>query len=185
MASFLESMITKVQIKTAYGPDLVLNKPFAPSPPGTNPVAAALKPRVEVFVSGAAEPLVMQPYGKPPPTKWPTIVAVGGATVGLLLILSTIGASTVVKRRRGLAGLGGRNKFVPSGRVQEHLDPAKLDRTSTRMVGWDTEIKVWPSRKAMAKAIRRQQMNPASRDDWTPMRSLSPGEGFDGLRRRR
>lgn len=107
MASFLESMITKVQIKTAYGPDLVLNKPFAPSPPGTNPVAAALKPRVEVFVSGAAEPLVMQPYGKPPPTKWPTIVAVGGASLGLLLILSTIGASTVVKRRRGLAGLGG------------------------------------------------------------------------------
>lgn len=106
MASFIQDFVTNIKVQTAYGPDIVLDKPFAPSPPTNNPLLPRLKPRIEIGIKGA-DPIVIQPYGKPPPTKWPTIVAVGGAAAVALLLLSGIGVSTIVKRRRGLAGLGG------------------------------------------------------------------------------
>jgi hypothetical protein len=70
------------------------------------------------------------------------------------------------------------NKIVATGRVGEHLTGLPLDRVSTRMVGWDTEIKVWRTREAMARAIRKQELNPASPWDWRAWVPLTTLEGF-------
>lgn len=115
----------------------------------------------------------------------PAAAALSGLTpvqyagIGLLALGGIVIAVGLFRGRSGLGGLNGnRKKIVPTGRVVEHLNPAKLDRTSTRMVGWDTEVKVWKSRSAMARAIRKQEMNPASKDDWRAYVPLTPGEGF-------
>lgn len=71
-----------------------------------------------------------------------------------------------------------RNKIVPTGRVMEHLEGLPLDRVSTRMVGWDTEIKVWNARVVMARAIRMQENAGHSSQDWRAWVPLKPGEGF-------
>lgn len=71
-----------------------------------------------------------------------------------------------------------RTKIVPTGRVVEALAGLPLDRVSTRMVGWDTEIKVWNSRIVMARAIRMQENAGTVSGAWRAWVRLTPGEGF-------
>lgn len=82
--------VRRIDVQTAYGPDIVLNDPFDPNQPA-NPLLQKLKPQVTMYIGN--ETITLAPYGKPPPTAWPTIrnvALVGGAfaTVGLLYWLS-------------------------------------------------------------------------------------------------
>jgi hypothetical protein len=78
-----------------------------------------------------------------------------------------------------------RSTFVPGARVAEAIRPDHRERTATRPVAvpissprWgDTEIRVWPSRDAMARAIRREERTaPAS--SWRPVVALGLTEGY-------
>ncbi len=100
MANLLESLIKSVKVTSAWGPDIVIDRPFAPAAPGGSSVVRALKPRIEIEVQGA-DPLVMQPYGKPPPTKWPWLVGGAGVTVAVLGTLAVFGALSLRRRPPG------------------------------------------------------------------------------------
>lgn len=62
--------VHRVEIKTAYGPKIVLDDPFNPEQT-PNPLLERLKPQVTLFVSDRK--VSFAPYGDPPPTKWPLI----------------------------------------------------------------------------------------------------------------
>ncbi len=73
-----ESLIKRVTVETAYGPSFDFEDPFAPGPP--NPYLEKLKPKITLFTP-AGQPVVIAPYGNPPPTKWPMLrdaLVVGG-----------------------------------------------------------------------------------------------------------
>ena len=92
----LESMISRITLETAYGPTMVFDSPFAPSPP--NPVLSRLRPRITIGVRGISAPIVAAPYGAPPPTIWPEVVAGGTVVGGILLVLAGIGAYHLARR---------------------------------------------------------------------------------------
>jgi hypothetical protein len=78
----LARAITRIDVKTAYGPPLTVADPFAPGPP--NPYLQALKPEVTVWLGD--QPVKMAPYGKPGPSKWPWIqgaAILGGVALGV------------------------------------------------------------------------------------------------------
>jgi len=85
MASLLESLVSSIKVRSAYGPDFDLSDPFAPGPP--SPFLQALKPEIQIGIKGSS-PIVIAPYGHPPPTRWPLVVVVltlgAGVSVGLL-----------------------------------------------------------------------------------------------------
>lgn len=66
------SAIQRIEIKTAYGPPMVIEKPFEPGPP--NPYLQALKPEITITFANGKQTKMM-PYGNPGPSKWPQIQA--------------------------------------------------------------------------------------------------------------
>lgn len=52
------------------------------------------------------------------------------------------------------------------------------DRTAIRLLGFTYEYKVFSSREKLAKQIRKQEDQGASSQDWIPIVSLLPHEGF-------
>ena len=80
--------IEKVEVDTAYGPQIAIADPFAPGPP--NPYLQKLKPRIRIYASGSPTPVVMEPYGAPGPSAWPLIrdsLIVGSVVLGAAGIL--------------------------------------------------------------------------------------------------
>jgi len=63
--------IRRVEVATAYGPPIVLDDPFAPGPP--NPALQRLRPKISIYTRGQRTPIVIAPYGKPGPSRWPDI----------------------------------------------------------------------------------------------------------------
>lgn len=59
-----------------------------------------------------------------------------------------------------------------------HPHPDRTTRRAHGGMNFDLTFKIWPSRAMMARAIRKQQMREGHFDDWQPLVSLSPGEGF-------
>jgi len=93
------SAIKKIDIRTAYGPPISIERPFEPGPP--NPYLQTLKPEIEItFVSGGKTK--MQPYGAPGPSQWPKIESAAKlAAVMTGIALSTwVLAKVLPKKKR-------------------------------------------------------------------------------------
>lgn len=71
-----------------------------------------------------------------------------------------------------------RSKFVPGGRVAEHV--AHPERTATRETRdfGTVEIREWPNRPSMARSIRMQESRAPRMDDWRAYVKLGPVEGY-------
>jgi hypothetical protein len=81
-ASDPSRLIEEISIESAYTPVIRLKRPLAQGKPGGFDPLAYAKPRITVnFTSGTLPPAVLEPWGSPPPTKWPIIrgVAIAGA----------------------------------------------------------------------------------------------------------
>lgn len=91
-----EDLVSRITLETAYGPKVTLDKPFKAGPP--NPYLSRLQPRVTVEVKGVAQPLVSAPYGDPPETIWPQLVAGGAVVGGILVLLAGVGVYHLVRR---------------------------------------------------------------------------------------
>lgn len=90
-----EKLIKRITIESAYGPKIVLDKPFE-GPSTVSPLMRRLRPRVTLEITGF-QPMVSQPYGAPPPTLWP-VLASGGVVVGAAaVLLAAIGAYRLVR----------------------------------------------------------------------------------------
>lgn len=59
-----------------------------------------------------------------------------------------------------------------------HPHPERTARQAHGGFNLDFTFKVWPSRAALAKSIRMQQMREAHFNDWQPIIPLSAGEGY-------
>jgi hypothetical protein len=61
-------------------------------------------------------------------------------------------------------------------------EPQHPERTARRASSdphdLDDIYQTWPTRAAMARAIRKEQQRPPKRTDWRPCVGLTPGEGF-------
>ena len=89
-------LIDRITLETAYGPTMVFDTPFDASPP--NPIWTRMKPRITITIKGVAQPIVSEPYGAPPPTAWPQVVAAGSVLGGILVVLAGIGAYHLARR---------------------------------------------------------------------------------------
>ena len=70
---------------------------------------------------------------------------------------------------------------MPFGRRLEFKIPHP-ERTAERSgygIGADVELKQWPSRSGMAKAIRLQQQRAPRSDDWRACVKLTDIEGYN------
>jgi len=77
--------IQRIEIKSQYGPDVVLDDPFNPDQK-PNPFLKKLKPEVTLFLGN--KQVQLAPYGRPGKTQWPLIrnaAIVGAAAGGLAL----------------------------------------------------------------------------------------------------
>jgi hypothetical protein len=93
----LNSQVKAIKIDTAYGPPIVIDRPFAPAPPkpvGEKTAADYLKPRIEIQLDGS-NPITWAPYGDPRPGSWGWI-KFGLVSVG---VLALIGASGLLKKK--------------------------------------------------------------------------------------
>ncbi len=110
----MAGLIKRFTMRTAYLPTFSLDDPLGPPPPEgtlTSRMGKLFKPRFEIEVAGVPNPFVINPWGDPPPTRWPIIatagtfaVAVGGAllVVGILRSRSPRAPSAPVARLQGL-----------------------------------------------------------------------------------
>jgi hypothetical protein len=108
MASILENLITSITFKSAYGPTVPLNNPFAPAPP--SPFMQVFKPRIEIGIKGT-DPIIIQPYGDPGTTKWPLVAAALTLGAGVGIGFLGLGVLSIVrgappKRMKSTAPLG-------------------------------------------------------------------------------
>lgn len=103
----IKRLLTRVEIRSALGPDIDMPDPFAPSDPNseTSLLLKQLKPSIRLYVSGS--PIDIAPYGMPGPTRWPTIVnaakgigILAGFGAGSLVLLAI--ARRVVKKKRAI-----------------------------------------------------------------------------------
>lgn len=80
-------LISKVVVDTEWGPQIVAD---VSGPPGTGAaMMQLLKPRISVYLAGAADPIVLSPYGDPGVTKWPFVqfAMLAGAALGALFLV--------------------------------------------------------------------------------------------------
>jgi hypothetical protein len=85
--NMLRSAVKTLEVKTAYGPPIRVDYPFADGPP--NPYLEKLQPQVKLTLANG-QVVDMAPYGEPGPTKWPqieTYVKVSGAIIGAGAVL--------------------------------------------------------------------------------------------------
>jgi hypothetical protein len=92
-ASFLQSLVTGIHIRSNYGPDIDVADPFSPSPTtttegrGSATLLSKLQPQVVFDTAGG--PIVLNPYGTPGPTRWEEVLTgatfFGSIAVGLSL----------------------------------------------------------------------------------------------------
>lgn len=90
--------IDQIKFESAYGPTIVIDKPLE-GPSAIAPFLAKLRPRLTLRVRGFA-PIVMAPYGNPPPTIWPKITVAVGVVGGLVLLASGVGVYRLLRGRR-------------------------------------------------------------------------------------
>lgn len=92
----IQDVISKITIESAYSPKMTIDKPFAPGPP--NVLLSRLRPRITIEVKGVAQPIVSAPYGEPPETVWPQLVAGGAVVGGILVLLAGVGVYHLARR---------------------------------------------------------------------------------------
>ena len=83
----LNASVDRVEIRTAWGPTISIDQPFAPSPPGDDsPMTKFLKPVITIYPKSniSSDPTVFAPYGDPGESKWPFVVAAIGLGLGWL-----------------------------------------------------------------------------------------------------
>lgn len=106
VTSLANEAITYLKISSAYGPDLVIDRPLQPVPPEqrlttrTEKFFRMMKPRFELGIAGS-KPIILQPYGTPPPTQWGTVMVVSGLVGGLLVAFGLYGFFRVIKPQYG------------------------------------------------------------------------------------
>ena len=75
-------LVEYIEIESAYGPTIRIDGPLAPSSGGMGPsILKELQPRILIKIQGM-EPWVVEPYGRPPATRWPWVAFGLGAVVG-------------------------------------------------------------------------------------------------------
>lgn len=116
MDGFFDNLVTHLRVDTTLLPTVVIDKPLAPSTPAEKARQALalrlLKPRFEIGIQGG-EPIVIEKWGAPGPTKWPLFAAALGVGGGVLLGLAIYGGVALRRRRgsvSGLASLHGRRR---------------------------------------------------------------------------
>ncbi len=108
----MAGLIKRFTMRTAYLPDFSLDDPLGPPPPEgsvTSRVGKLLKPRFEIEVAGVPNPFVINPWGDPPPTRWPIIatagtfaVAIGGALIVVGILRSKRAPTAPAVKLQGL-----------------------------------------------------------------------------------
>jgi hypothetical protein len=90
VSDILDSAVGRAEIRTAFGPTISLDRPFAPTPPGDDSAFTKLmQPVITLYPTAAAgmvdpNPITYAPYGDPGETKWPFLVAGFGLLIGWL-----------------------------------------------------------------------------------------------------
>lgn len=91
--SDLASLISQITIQSEYGPDIVIDQPFAatPSNPAVSFIMGILKPQITVVSSLGTR--TVAPWGTPDPTAWPTvqILLLGLLGLGVVLAIKRFG----------------------------------------------------------------------------------------------
>ena len=92
--NILASIVSGVTVSSAWGPDIVIDQPFADSPP--SPVAGAvgrwLKPKVTLQLTGGGE-VSSAPYGEPGASNWPLVQA--GLIIGAMALFGLLAAKII------------------------------------------------------------------------------------------
>jgi hypothetical protein len=81
--SVAQRVVSRIDIESAWGPKISVDDPFEPGPPDRR--LQALQPRVTLHMRHGGDPVVIAPYGDPPPTKWPLVrdsLTAGALVVG-------------------------------------------------------------------------------------------------------
>ena len=105
MANLFDNLITYVRIDTTALPTVVIDKPLAPGAPTDASLVKTLRPRVEIGIQGA-DPIVIQKWGDPRPTKWPTYATIAGVSGGIFLALAVAGVVSLARPKRSGAVSG-------------------------------------------------------------------------------
>lgn len=89
VSDVLNQVVGRVVVRTAWGPDIVIDQPFSEQPTGGTPTTALLKPEIAIYPraggSISPDPIKFAPYGSPGETRWPYVVTVMGLALGVLL----------------------------------------------------------------------------------------------------
>lgn len=87
----LDATIAKIEVRSAWGPTITIDRPFGPeqAPGASDALARLMQPEVVAYGAGGGRVFARAPYGAPGPTKWPFIAlfAVVGASVVAGLVL--------------------------------------------------------------------------------------------------
>ena len=99
--SLLQNLISSIEINTASGPPIVLTDPFAPgnAPPGPG-LEQQQQPQLVIHFSDGSGPIVLNPWGPPPPTTWYRNVTLAEIGVAVLLPLALYGAIQAFKNKK-------------------------------------------------------------------------------------
>ena len=79
----MSKLVTGIDVDSAWLPPIHLKDPFKPGPP--SPALQQLKPKITLRLKGL-DPVIIAPYGKPGPTRWPWVRA--GLVVGGVALLA-------------------------------------------------------------------------------------------------
>lgn len=92
--SALDSLVSQIVIDSEYGPQIVIDRPFAAdaTTSGGSVVMGILKPRIS-FVNSLGAPVSTAPWGSPGPTKWEYVQA------GLMVLTAFI--FVIIAKRKG------------------------------------------------------------------------------------
>lgn len=96
-AAMLAGSVRQIRIESAWLPPIVMDAPFADSPPSpaVSAIGRLFKPVVVTTLSGGYEHR-SAPYGEPGASKWPLV------QVGLALGMVVLGAWILYPKRKGL-----------------------------------------------------------------------------------
>lgn len=101
-----DKLVKSISIYTTHGPDLRIDDPLKPTPPGVgSQVTRALKPKMVIAFNPIAgqqlKPVSYAPYGEPGPTDFDTWVTVAAVAGGLGVGIVALGAASFFKGRKG------------------------------------------------------------------------------------
>lgn len=101
-----DKLVKSFAMYTTHLPDIVIDDPLKPSPPGIgSQIAPALKPKLVITLNPIAgqqiKPITYAPYGDPGPSDWETYALVGVAVASVGVAVLGLGAASFIKGRKG------------------------------------------------------------------------------------